>query len=91
MSLLSIFRNFWELFKHENAVFNGEQEKESICRVRVESKNLSLGITVCYQSASLMMTNGDPWDRYFYTHPHTHDIFLYCKQYYHMTMRLGVK
>ena len=26
----------------------------------------SLGITVCHQSASLVMSNGDPWDVFFY-------------------------
>ena len=30
MSLLSMFRNFWEPFLNLNVVFNGEQEKESI-------------------------------------------------------------
>ena len=31
MSHLSIFRKFWEpLFEYENAVFNGEQEKNTL-------------------------------------------------------------
>ena len=63
MSHLSIFKNFWEhFFKHENAALNGEQEKESISRERVGQKNLSLGITICHHSASLVMPKGDPWD-----------------------------
>ena len=32
---LSVFRNFWEPFLNINAVFNGEQENESIICVRV--------------------------------------------------------
>ena len=39
MSHLSVFRNFLvnlgAFFNHTNAVFNGEQEKESTIRVRV--------------------------------------------------------
>ena len=34
--------------------------------MRVGQKNPSLGITVCHHLASLVMPNGDPWDRYFY-------------------------
>ena len=34
--------------------------------MRVEWKNRSLGITVCHHSASLVMPNGDPRDRFFY-------------------------
>ena len=30
------------------------------------AKNLSLVITVCHLSASLVMPNGDPWDGFFY-------------------------
>ena len=45
---------------------SGEQEKESIFRVRVGWKNLSLGITVFHHSVSLGMPNGDPRDRFFY-------------------------
>ena len=41
---------------------SGEQEKESIIRVREGWKNPSLEITVCHNSASLMMPNGDPTD-----------------------------
>ena len=32
-------------FKHENVVFNGEQEKESLSHVRVGEKNMSHEIT----------------------------------------------
>ena len=46
---------------------SGEQEKESIYsyegRIR---NNLSLGITVCHHSASLVMPNDDPRDRSFF-------------------------
>ena len=42
------------------------KKKKSIIRVRVGKKNLSLGITVCHRSASLVMPNGDPWDSLFY-------------------------
>ena len=45
---------------------SGEQEKDSIIRVRVGKKNPSLGITVCHHSASLVMPNGDPRDGCFY-------------------------
>ena len=44
----------------------GEQEKESIIRVRVGLKNPSLGITVCHRSASLVMPITDPRDGFFY-------------------------
>ena len=41
MSHLSVFRNFWEsFFKHENAAFNGEQEKESIVCVGWDRKSV---------------------------------------------------
>ena len=45
---------------------SGEQEKESNIRVRVGKKNLSLVITVCHHSASLVMPNGDPRDGFLY-------------------------
>ena len=48
-------------FKLKNS---DEQEKESINRVRVGYKISSLGITVCHRSASLVMPNGGPWDRF---------------------------
>ena len=57
---------FGSLFKCENAVFNGEQEKESISHVRVGYKNPSLWITVCQYSANLVMPNGDPRDGFSY-------------------------
>ena len=53
---------------------SGEQEKESNIRVRVGSKNPSLGITVCHHSASLVMPNSDPLDG-FLSYPHTQDRF----------------
>ena len=43
-----------------NAVLNDEQEKESIIRVRMGSKNPYPVITVCHHSASLVMPNSDP-------------------------------
>ena len=46
--------------------------KESIIFVRMGSKNLSLAITDCHHSASLLMPMGDPRDGFFY-----HDRFLY--------------
>ena len=49
-----------------NAVFNGEREKDSIILRRVGYKNPSLRITVCHHSASLVMPNCDPRDRFFY-------------------------
>ena len=45
---------------------SGEQDKESIIRVRVGWKNPSLGMTVCHHSASLVLRNGDPLDGFFY-------------------------
>ena len=54
------------LFLRINVVSNGEQEKESLIRVRVGKKNPSLVITVWHHSASLVMPNSDPRDRYFY-------------------------
>ena len=46
-----------------DAVLSGSQEKESIICVREGWKNPSLVITICHQSASLVMPNGDPRDR----------------------------
>ena len=42
------------------------KKKESIIRMRVGQKNLSLKINVCHHSASLVMPNCDPWDGFFY-------------------------
>ena len=47
-------------------VLSGEQEIESIIRVRVGKTNPSLMITDCHNSASLMMPIGDPRDGFFY-------------------------
>ena len=47
--------NLTTVFPH-----SGEQEKESIIRVRIGQKNHSLGITVGHHSAILVMPNGDP-------------------------------
>ena len=56
----------WSLFLNINAVFNDEQEKESIICVRTGSKNLSCVIAVCHHSPSLLMPNSDPQNRFFY-------------------------
>ena len=53
------------LFKHENVVFSGKQEKGSIIHVEWDRK-ISLKITICHHSASLMMPNGDPPDKFVY-------------------------
>ena len=53
-------------FKNENALFNGEQEKESIICVRMGLKKPSLAITICHHSASIVMSNSDPRDGFFY-------------------------
>ena len=52
-------------FKYKNAVFNGEQEKEFIIRVRMGWENPSIAITVCHHSARLVMPNSDPQDGFF--------------------------
>ena len=44
------------------------QEKESVMSVRCELKIPSLGITVRYHSASLVMLNNFPRDRIFNPH-----------------------
>ena len=41
-------------------------KKKNPLFVRVEYKNLSLVITVCHHSASLVMPNSDPRDGFFY-------------------------
>ena len=46
--------------------YSGEQEKESIIRVRMRYKNPSLMITVCHHSTSLVMPISDPQDVFFY-------------------------
>ena len=53
-------------FPIKNEVFCGEQEKESIIRVRMGWKNPTLAITVCHHTASLVMPIGDPRDGFFY-------------------------
>ena len=68
LRVFSKFRDFWEHFlKLNNAVFNGEQEKESIIRLRIGSKNPSHVITVSHHWPSLVMPIGDLWDRFFYS------------------------
>ena len=42
------------------------KKNKSIIRVRVGQKNPSLGITVCHHSASIVMQNGDPRDKFLY-------------------------
>ena len=59
-------RTSGSLFTCKNAVFNGEQEKEPIICVRMGKKNMSLRITVCHHSASLVMPICDPQDGVFY-------------------------
>ena len=69
MSILSKFRIFWKPFLCSSNIkcgTCGEQEKESIIRVRVGWKNWSLTITICHHSASLVRPIGDPWDGFFY-------------------------
>ena len=44
----------------------GKEERESIISVRMGSKNPSLVTTVCHHLASLMMSNCDHWDIFFY-------------------------
>ena len=54
------------VYSETSAEFNGEQEKtiNYLCGDGIE--NLSLGITVCNHSASLVMVNGDSPDGFFY-------------------------
>ena len=49
-----------------NTKNSDKQETDSIIRVRVGQKNMSFWITVCHHSASLVMPNGLPRDRFFY-------------------------
>ena len=46
-------------------ILSGEQENESIIRVRM-GKNTFLAIPVCHHSASLVMPISDSWDGIFY-------------------------
>ena len=62
-----------EPFINKNVVYIGEQEKESIIRMRMGKKDLPLVITVCHHSASLVMPIGDPQNIFPLSHPHTHD------------------
>ena len=43
----------------EHALFNGEEEKESIIIVRMGKKNTSFLISICHHSSSLAMPNSD--------------------------------
>ena len=64
-SHLCVFRGLLEAyFKIKKN--SREQEKESNILVRVGYKSLSLVITVCHHSASLVMPKGDPRDGFFY-------------------------
>ena len=54
-------------FLNENAKLNFEQGKGSVICVRMLKKNLFLRITICHHSASLVMPNSDPRDRFFYS------------------------
>ena len=47
-------------------IVDDEQEKESIIRMRMGKKNLSLSITDCHHSASLVMPIRDPQADFFY-------------------------
>ena len=44
--------------------FDGEREKVSIICEGTDRKILSLMITICHQSASLVVQNVDHWDRF---------------------------
>ena len=40
-------------------------------------RDKSLGINVCHHPETLVMSNGDPQDRFFLSHSNTNDIFLF--------------
>ena len=68
MSYLSVFRTFWKsfsFFSNINEVLSGEQERESIIRMKVGLKNPSIAITILHHSASLVMPIGDRRDGFF--------------------------
>ena len=64
-------------FQYEMQYLVVSKTKESIIRVRVGKKNTSVVITVCHDSARLLMTIRDPSNGIFLSYPHTHDGFLY--------------
>ena len=67
--LLKIF------FEYKTAVLNGEQEKESINRVRVGNIG-PLGVPFVITQACLVMPMGDPRGGIILSRPHTHDGFI---------------
>ena len=71
----SLFHVF--LYKMRYLVVNRKRIHYS-CEDGVE--NLSLTITACHHSASLVMPIGDPWDDFFLSLPHTYDRFLYYRK-----------
>ena len=54
LSVFSIFRTYLEQLFKTNAIFNGEQEKESIIDVRIEK---SLGAYFFYPILTLMINS----------------------------------
>ena len=68
MSHVSIFRNSGgPFFKYKTVVLNGEKENEFHYLCEDGIKNLSIVITICHRSGSLMMSNSNPQDIFFYT------------------------
>ena len=63
VKVTSLCPSFWE---YKTDVLNGVKEKLSRIYVGLWQKNQTLVITVCRQSASLVMPMGDPRDGFFY-------------------------
>ena len=76
-SLCYVVSQLIEVFKkNKNAVSNCEPREEKINKkaiicVRMGKKKLSLAISICHHSASLVMPNGDPWNRFSVTSSHS--------------------
>ena len=69
-------------------VFNIKQGKESLICVEVGYKNLSLEITDCLRSASLMKTNGDHRNVFF--NP-TLTLMIYILIFFQVNVAMEVK
>ena len=70
----STSRYFFDLcLRYKKAVLIVSKKMDPcLCEDGIEK--MSLGITVCHQLTSLLMSNGGPGDG-FVSHPHNYDIF----------------
>ena len=82
ISVYSAFSgSIFQIFSKINEVNSGEEKRliHNSCEDGIE-KNPSLAITDCHHSACLVMPIGDPRYRFFLSHLHTHERFIYSRE-----------